>query len=251
MYGKRYPSINNKGLVLLTSTDFIGGEIANFIGDEMSLYVLAGINSNRDSSSKGKGKSSSSSSSSLSSFPYDRPLSKGIETIKLAFNEPADIASLLYRIKEISRDLDRSLTAIVVNQLHLYHHHHQQQEDFGIEQFESVYKSHIKGIIRTIDMGTDLMHSTNTTTATGMTEQRGRLIFLACKEMTTFYRGCGSLCLTSSLLQDIGKQIRADHDIAVSTIHITCSKSSVSHACEKKSVRHALMSSRPSASYYC
>jgi len=229
VHGPMYPSINSTGLIVMTDVDDrIGKELAYHISEDLRMYVLGGVKGD-----KGK-------KQVTSPFTYERH--KGIETIAIRSGEPQDIANTLYRIKEINRDLSRPLAGIVVSLLDLYSTH--KQKAFGIDQFEDVYKSYAKNVMRIMDMGADLMVSSNANSSAG------RLIVLSCKEHSYYSKGCGSSCLVKSIVEGIGRQIRADFGIAVSSIHVPCS-SALSYSCEKTSLRHALMAARPQNEYLC
>lgn len=64
---------------------------------ELGVHVLAGVRSNAE----------------MKSFSFDRH--KGIETIIFDVNEPVTFSNVLYRVKQIQKELDRSLRAVVIN----------------------------------------------------------------------------------------------------------------------------------------
>jgi len=251
IYGRRYPPIpSSRGLVVITdATERIGKELSYYLSEDIGMFVLGG---------------KSDEKSAL--YTYEQH--KGIEAISMRFDEPKDIAATLYRIKEINRDLThRPLSSIIINQLDLVSSSSSSSFNrvFGLEQFDNIYKSRLKGLLRIMDMGTALLlnstegsssssssssTTTTTTTTTTASISRGRLIILSCKEMSRYKKGCGSSCLVDSVVNSIGNQINEDHDLSVSTIFIPCSES-LSYHCEKKSLNHALHSTRPKRTYYC
>ena len=235
--GKMYPPIHsNKGLVVVTdATERIGKELSYYLSEDLGMFVLGGKSYER-------------------SALYTYELHKGIEAISMRLDEPKDIAATFYRIKELNRDLKhRPLVSIIINQLDISSSSSRSfNQVFGLEQFENIYKSRLKGLIRVMDMGTDLLlNSTAGSSSSSLAStSRGRLIILSCKETSQYRKGCGSSCLLDSIIHAIGDQINEDYGMSVSTIFIPCS-TSLSYDCEKRSLKHALLSRRPQRKYLC
>jgi hypothetical protein len=142
--------IDFSGTVFITDARGTGQNIA-FSMANMGLYVLAGVPTESD----------------VQNFTFDKR--KGIEPILFDMKQPNDVVEVLYRIRELIRDLKRPLTALIINTLENDDHSFTGQSnsgdasephfvggldinfDLSLEQYQSIFKNVVKPFIRIID----------------------------------------------------------------------------------------------------
>ena len=96
--------------------------------------------------------------------------SKGIEPIVFDREDVNDFAKVVYRSKEILRDLNRPLSGVVVNLLDDPKAASTSLEKLGIKSIDAGYRSYVKPFLRAVEACTDVMLEQNS--------QGGRVVML-------------------------------------------------------------------------
>ena len=139
IHSLRQPSIHG-GTVIIAPSDSkgIGIELSRMLAATNSLHILLGVES----------------VSQVKALQFEGIRSKGIEPITYDNEDINDAAKLVYRSKEIIRDLNRHITGLIVNLLDIPRSSKPNPENntkLSTRNFDAAYRTYIKSMLRLIE----------------------------------------------------------------------------------------------------
>ena len=150
--------VDSGGTIIVTNAGSgMGREIAIRLADRGS-HVLACVSNDAE----------------LRSFLYEN--CKGLEAVVFNINDPADIPKLLYRSKEIERDLGRELAGVVINNadnstIAMKRVGKKLETELSVHSVDGAYRGTVKSSLRLIDAAIDLFGKKKN-------NEGGRIVFL-------------------------------------------------------------------------
>lgn len=188
IHSLRQPSIHG-GTVIIAPSDSkgIGIELSRMLAATNSLHILLGVES----------------VSQVKALQFEGIRSKGIEPITYDNEDINDAAKLVYRSKEIIRDLNRPITGLIVNLLDIPRSTKSSPKNntkLSTRNFDAAYRTYIKSMLRLIEACGSQM---------GKFGRGGRVLILYPKSFDAVGQGVRSV--VGDTIRSISRELSTQH----------------------------------------